>query len=130
MIIQIAITALIAGLALTVVHLLAIWSNGGLYCLGRPPVSYIVGVATLGVPYIILLLLWGNRQAAVAWAVTVVVGGTPIIIGHAAKKFQILQKENEILRGGLRDHERRELVYLERQEAEAGRKTPGTGRVD
>lgn len=101
MIIEIAIAALIAGLALTVVHLLAVWGNGGLRWLSKSPVSYIVGMTVLGTPYIALLLWWGEKRDACAFVVMVIAGGTPVIVGHAAKKFQVLRKENEILRGEL-----------------------------
>lgn len=101
---DIAITALIAGLALTVVHLLAVWGN--LPRLSKPPMSYIVGVATLGVPYVALLLWRGDRWAAVAFAATVSAGGAPVIVGHVVKKFQMLWKENEILREELKSGRR------------------------
>jgi len=98
MITEIAIAALIVGLALTVVHLLAVWGNGGLSWLSKPPVSYVVGMIVLGTPYVALLLWWGAKRDAWAFAVMTVVGGAPIIVGHAIKKFRILQRENEILR--------------------------------
>jgi len=106
MITEIAIAALIVGLALTVVHLLAVWGNGGLSWLSKPPMSYVVGMTVLGVPYVALLLWWGERQPAGAFVVITIVGGTPVIAGHVAKKFRILQKENEILRGELKNEHR------------------------
>jgi len=130
MTIETAIAALIAGLTLTVVHLLAVWGSGGLRWLSRPPQSYVMGVAILGAPYVVLLLMRGEQRSIIDFAVIIVGGGLPVIVGHFFKKFQVLQRENAILRGGLRENEQRELARLERQETRAGRESSGTRRVD
>lgn len=92
---------MVAGLSLTVIHLLAMWGARGLYRLSKPPMSYVVGMIVLGIPYIVLLLHWDEKRDACAFVVTVIVGGAPVIAGHILKKIRAIQKENEILRGEL-----------------------------
>ena len=103
MIIEVAIAAFVAGIILTIIHLLAVWRGGRFRHLSKPPVSYITGIIALGIPYVILLLQWGDRRGAVTFAVIVIVGGIPVIVGYVAKWVKNLWRENEILRGELKN---------------------------
>ena len=131
-IIEIAIAALIAGLVMTVVHLLAVWNSEKLRGLSKPPTSYMVGTTVIGVPYLVLLWCWGaEKWYFYAFAVIVAVSGAPIIAGHVAKKFKTLRAENEVLRGGLDEYdEKRRLAVRARSVEGAGREPPWTGGMD
>ena len=130
-IIEIAIAALIAGLVMTVIHLLAVWNSGRLRCLSKPPTSYMVGVTIIGIPYLVLLWHWDEMWAFYAFMAIVAVSGAPIIAGHVVKKIAALRRENEILRGGLDEYdERRRLAVSPRSAKGAGRKPPWTGGMD
>ena len=128
--IEIAIAALIAALVLTIIHLLAMWGNKHLERLSKPPISYVVGVAILGIPYCILLRYWGEILAIYAFVGIVAAGGAPVITGYILKKFRVLLKENEILRGELDESHRGQRLGVTTGTVERrSRKPPWSDRV-
>jgi len=129
-IIEIAIAALIAGLTLTIIHLLAVWGKGRLSKLSEPPWSYIVGMTAISIPYVILLWHWGASWHVYAFVIIGGTGGAPVIIGHIAKKFTLLREENEVLRGGLDELDKRRRMGVSARSAEGeGRKPPWADRM-
>ena len=97
---EMAAAAMAAGLLLLLEHV-APWHR----VFGQkpqPPWSYVAGVATLTVPFFILLARWGDWWAMGAWIAVVFCGGGVVLVGYDVRmrlEFKSLRAElNKALR--------------------------------
>jgi len=95
--IALAIAAIVAAVQLGVEHAIP-WEKLFKRQIG-PPWTYIAGVASLGVPFSVLMILWRDWWGFWAFWILFIAGGLPVFLGYDIR----MRLENESLRADLNE---------------------------